>query len=251
MKPLLLALALLPTVAAAHETFLVAAGPARVGAPLALQLSSTARYPKAETPIQPARIVKRTAVIGTAVQNLLVGTPGPATLTLSVTPAKPGVLAVAIDLGPKPIALTAAKVDEYFAEVEASAAVRQAWASQPAPRQWREFYTKHAKAYVCVAPCGDTAAATTPIGQSLEFVAADTGLARFTLLADGKPLAGQPVQIVDGAGKVTRLASDGTGQLLVPATIARPLLLATTVLRPPARRGGEFTSDFATLWLGK
>jgi hypothetical protein len=157
---------------------------------------------------------------------------------------------VAIDLGPRPIALSPAKVDEYLAEIEATAAVRAAYAALPVPRAWNELYTKHAKALVCVAPCRDAAAALAPAGQALEFVAGDTGLQRFVLLAAGKPLAGQPVQLVDPAGKVVRVRTDAAGAVSVAATTRQPWLLATTILRPPATTGAPFTSDFAMLWRG-
>jgi hypothetical protein len=49
---------------------------------------------------------------------------------------------VAVALGPKPIALSAAKVDEYFAEIEASPAVREAYAALPTCRASRETSTR-------------------------------------------------------------------------------------------------------------
>lgn len=251
LPPLAMALAVLAaSPLAAHETFVAAAGPARVGQPLPLRLSSTARFPRFETAVKAPRITAKSAVVGIAPQVLGIGTAAPAWLNLATTPDRPGVLRIAVVLGPKSIALTPAKVDEYFAEIEADAAVRTAYAALPAPRQWDELYTKHAKALICVAPCSDTTAAQQPAGHVLEFMAADAGLARFVLLAKGKPLAGQPVQLVDPAGSVVRLKTDATGLVNVPATTRQPWLLATTILRPPARAGAPFTSDFATLWRG-
>jgi len=245
---LLVVLALLTAPAAAHETFLAAAGTGAPGKPLALRLSSTARYPVFETAIKPPRIARKSAVIGAKTQLLEVGTLAPTWLNLTTTPDRAGVLRVAIDLGPKPIALTPAKVDEYFTEIDPGPAVRAAYVALPVPRAWTELYTKHAKALVCIAPCRDAAAATTPAGQALEFVAADAALLRFVLLAAGKPLAAQPVQLVDPAGLVVRLKTDVSGAVMVPAATRQPWLLATTVLRPPETPGAPFTSDFATLW---
>ncbi len=253
IRPMILAAALMLSdarAAFAHETFVAAVGPATVGQPLALRLSSTARFPRFETPIKPPRIAQKSAAIGSAPQALAIGAPAATWLNLTATPDRPGILRVAIDLGPKPIALSPEKVDEYFTEIEADAAVRAAYAALPAPRKWDELYTKHAKALVCVAPCTDTAAAQQPAGHALEFVAADTGLQRFVLLARGKPLAGQPVQLVDPAGKVVRLKTDAVGAVTVAATTRQPWLLATTILRPPAKAGAPFTSDFATFWRG-
>lgn len=241
---------LLAGAAAGHETFVAAAGPATPGTSLSLRLTSTARFPRPETPIMPGRIARLTATTGDRQQAVAPGASAATWLTLQVTPASAGVMVVAVDLGPKAIALTPAKVSEYLAEIEAGAAVRVAYRALPSPRQWHEFYTKHAKALVCVAPCADTAAAQRPAGQALEFVAADAGLGRFVLLAAGTPLVGQPVQIVDAAGKVTRVTTGAGGSVALPAGVAAPLLLATTVLRPPAAPGEAFTSDFATLWLG-
>lgn len=245
-----LVLLLLAAPVAAHETFVAPAAPGVVNVPLELRLSSTARFPRTETAILPTRITRMSATIGTAAQPLRTGASRPTWLMLETRPATTGLMRVAVALGPKPIALSPAKVEEYFAEIEASPTVREAYAALPAPRQWSEFYTKHAKAFVCVAPCTDVGAAAVPVGHALEFVAADAGLARFVLLAQGKPLQGQPVQIVDANGAVTRTTTDADGHLDVPEAVARPLLLATTVLRPPAKPGGVFTSDFATLWLG-
>lgn len=246
-----LALLLLAAPVAAHETFVAPAAQAVVNVPLELRLASTARFPRTETAILPTRIARMSATIGTAAQPLRAGATRPSWLMLETRPSQTGMMRVAVALGPKPIALSPAKVDEYFAEIEASPDVRAAYSAQPTPRQWSEFYTKHAKAFVCVAPCTDVGAAAVPVGHALEFVAADAGLARFVLLAQGKPLKGQPVQIVDANGAVTRTMTDADGQLDVPGGVARPLLLATTMLRPPAKPGAAFTSDFATLWLGQ
>lgn len=236
--------------ASAHDTFVAAVGPAAVGQPLALRLSSTARYPRFETPIKAPRIAQKSAAMGAAPQPLTIGATTAEWLSLTATPDRPGVLRVAIALGPKPIALSPAKVDEYFAEIEASAAVRAAYAALPTPRKWDELYTKHAKALVCVSPCTDVAAALKPAGQALEFVAADAGLQRFVLLAAGKPLVGQPVQLVNSEGKVVRLKTDARGEVVVAFATRQPWLLATTILRPPVKPGVPFTSDFATLWRG-
>ena len=243
-------LAVLASAAPAHETFVVVPQPAVVGMPLALRLTSSMRFPRAETAIKPGRVARAVAATQDAAQAVRVGSAGATWLNLAVTPDRAGTMVVAIDLGPKAIALTPDKVAEYFAEVGASPAVRAAYAAQPAPRQWNEFYTKHAKAMVCVAPCRDAAAAMRGAGQALEFVAADAGLRRFVLLAAGKPLAGQPVQIVDKGGKVVRAVTGADGGVVVAAGVKAPLLLATTVLRAPAKAGAAFTSDFATLSVG-
>jgi hypothetical protein len=251
MRALCFSLAMLAMPVAAHETFVAPAATAGVGVPLELRLSSTARFPRTETAILPTRIARMSATIGSAAQPLRTGASRPTWLMLETRPATAGMMRVAVELGAKAIALSPAKVDEYFAEIEAGPAVRAAYAALPAPRQWNEFYTKHAKAFVCVASCADVGAAAVPVGHALEFVAADARLGHVILLAGGKPLAGQPVQIVDATGGVTRAQTDVDGRLAVPSMAARPLLLATTVLRPPAKPGSPFTSDFATVWLGE
>lgn len=241
-----LAALLVAVAAGAHETYFAPPPPARIGAPVDLALSSGMDFPALGTGPAASRVVQLSALSGTAAQPVKVARATPTALKLVLTPARAGLAMVAVDLAPMPITLDAAKVAEYFAEIEPDAAVRSAYAALPAPRRWNELYAKHAKLLLCVAPCTDTRAATTPAGQKLEFVAQDAGLRRFVLLENGKPRAGQLVELL-GTGKPLRLHTDKDGALTLPAKAHGDLLLATTVLRAPAKPGARFTSDFATL----
>jgi hypothetical protein len=137
-----LALLLLAAPVAGHETFVAPAAQAVANVPLELRLASTARFPRTETAILPTRIARMSAIIGTTAQPLRTGASRPTWLMLETRPAQTGMMRVAVALGPKPIALSAAKVDEYFAEIEASPAVREAYGALPTCRASRETSTR-------------------------------------------------------------------------------------------------------------
>ncbi len=233
-------------VASAHETYFAPPPLARVGTPVVLSLSSGMGFPGLGSGPKASRVAQLSARSGTLIQPVEIKGNTAAALRIALTPERAGLMAVTIDLAPMPIELNPAKVAEYFAEIEPSAAVRAAYENQPAPRRWNELYAKHAKLLLCVAPCLDTVAATTPAGQRLEFVAQDSSLRRFVLLENGKPRAGQLVELL-GQGKPQRLHTGSDGILSLPDAAKGDLLLSTTIVRAPAKPGAPFTSDFATV----
>lgn len=99
------------------------------------------------------------------------------------------------------IELTLPLVALYLKEIQAPAAVREAWATQQARGQrWTERYTKHARIELPDAAGRVTAAA--PSGMALDLVllggpralrAGDS--VEFQLLRDGRPLAGQALEL--------------------------------------------------------
>jgi uncharacterized protein DUF4198 len=84
-------------------------------------------------------------------------------------------------LTPFEVELPAQKIALYFKDIQASAAVREAWAQMSARGvPWRERYTKHAR----IAVRGDAADAATPVDMAMDVL----------LESPQQPHSGQPMQ---------------------------------------------------------
>ena len=81
-----------------------------------------------------------------------------------------GVAAFAVELAPKTLTLTKDKVTEYLDEIGASPALRATWSQMPAPKRWRESYSKHAATFVRVGNPRDDSTWVRPMGLGLEIV---------------------------------------------------------------------------------
>ncbi len=244
---------LLTTAVQAHETWVQPVGASAVGQPTTLTLTSGAKFPDLETGPKAERVAKLTGDIDGAVQPVGVGAEAPEALSLTLTPDRAGLAVVAVALAPRDIDLTAAEVPEYFAEADPPIAVRQAWNRiAAAGGTWRETYIKNAKALVCVADCKGGRGGIVPAGQTLEFIALETGPAprRFRLLAKSQPLADQPVRLALPGAPEQKLATNGLGEIVLPSEVKGPLMLSTVWLRAPDKADGRFLSDFASLVLG-
>lgn len=246
------------TAALAHDTWLLPSS-LRVapGRPVTLDLTSGMAFPADDFAIVPSRVVRADVRLGGASGPLAAPWSAPRALRYTWRPARAGVAAIVVELAPKTLTLAPDKVAEYLDEIDATPAVRAAWSAVPAPRRWRESYTKHAATFVRVGdPRGDTSWAT-PMRLGLEFVpdrdptalrAGDTLPVR--VLQHGRPLAGFAVgaRAADAATS-TFARTDSAGRARVVLTAPGRWLLAGTDLRRSAAPGLEWESDFTTVTL--
>ncbi len=141
-----------------------------------------------------------------------------------------------------------AKVEVYLKEIAAGPEQRSAWAAQQAAGQaWRERFVKHARIEV---------GGISPVALGLQLEAVLTGSARpkvgeelgFQLLSAGRPLADHPVELVSERSRFGLWRrTDAQGRFALALPLAGGWLLRSTLLRPPARPGERWQSDFVTL----
>jgi hypothetical protein len=150
--------------------------------------------------------------------------------------------------------LTPESVALYLKEIQAPPTVHQAWAAQRARGlAWTERYSKHARIELPDAT-GQTSSAA-PGGMALELLllsgprplrAGDT--AEFQLLSDGRPLAGQALEL---HGEASALGfwrrTDGDGRVRFKLPLAGRWVLRGTELRPAASADVLWNSRFVTL----
>ena len=242
--------------ALAHDTWLLARPSAvRPGIPVTLELTSGMAFPAPETAIKPERIAKAAVRLAGETADLKDRHAAAKALELTVWLSKPGVASLWVELAPKSIDLTADQVKEYLDEIGASAAVRRAWREMPAPRHWRELYSKHAKTYVRVGqPAGDRSWAE-PVGMGLEIVPEKDPTALHPgeelpvrVLRNGAPFAAFPVGLVrQGDAHGVLKTTDGQGRATFAVGQAGRWLLRTTDLRRSTKPEADWESDFTTL----
>lgn len=241
-----------PGLAAAHETWVKPEARA-YSAPstIVLNLTSGTDFPKLGVGPKAPRVARAAASVRGKAQSVVVGAGSVSALKLTVRPTTPGLVVVAVSLTPHDIDLSSEKVDEYFQEVAPSTTVLGAWRALPEPKTWRETYVKNAKALVCIGRCDADRNAMGPIGANLEFVALAPGAspATFKVLAAGRPLPGQLVQVFDEHGLRVQVRTDASGRLDVPQDARGWTLLSSVWLRPPSAPGERFRSDFASMVL--
>lgn len=153
---------------------------------------------------------------------------------------------------PFEITLAPAIVDVYLKEIAAPASVRAAWADMQARGiAWTERYAKHARIEL---PGGDVRAAAPsgmalearPLGEQAGWRVGDT--ARFELLRDGQPLAGQAVEFRHERAPVgVWRRSDAQGQLEMRLPLPGRWVLRGTELRAVPDQPGHWDSRFVTL----
>jgi Domain of unknown function (DUF4198) len=244
--------------AAAHDTWFQAAPAAR---PATLLLGTGNRFPVFESGLAMEHLQHHgcaahsaLAARGAAAAEPLAPAATPAgqppdALRLHLPPATPAqpvscwasLVAFDVEIAPP-------QVQTYLREIAAGPALREAWAAeQAAGRPWRERYVKHARIEL-------GGASATAVGLALEAVLIDPAqprvreAARFQLLHGGRPLADQPVQWVsERSGLGVWRRTDAQGQVVLALPLAGNWLLRSTLLRPPARAGEPWESDFVTL----
>jgi uncharacterized GH25 family protein len=241
--------------ASAHETWLQPSTHAAAGGKsVRFDLTSGMDFPKQEFAVERDRVANAAFRSAGSTGTLGASKRGAKALTWNHAFAKPGLATVWVDLKPKGITLTPDKVEEYFAEINASAKVRATWKALPMGTQWNEMYTKHAKTYVRVGDEASDESWKVPAGMSLEIMplsdptrvsVGDT--LRVSLLRSGFPLPRTSVGLmIEGDAKRTFAATDETGVASFPITRAGAALIYAVDLRPGSRRS-SWESDFATL----
>lgn len=254
------------SVALAHDTWLLPSSlRVPVGRAIMLDLTSGEAFPVDDFAIAPSRVVRADVRVGGATRPLATSRRAPLALRYTWRPERAGVAAFAVELAPRKLTLTPDKVAEYLDEIDATPALRAAWNSTPAPKRWREQYTKHAVTFVRVGEvCGDSSSGSAsntswsaPLGLGLELVperdptalrVADTLPVR--VLCHGDPLPGFAVGARPaGAATATFVTTDAAGRARVVLPKAGRWLIAGTDLRRSTRPGLDWESDFTTLTL--
>ena len=241
----------------AHDTWLIPTNrQAAVGKPIELRLTSGMAFAADDFVIDGLRITRASVRLGGSTADIAGRAPHAKALHLTWTPTKPGIATFGVSLQPKDLSLTPALVEEYFADINAIASVRERYAAMKAPRKWRERYTKHATSYVCVAGATSPDSSwTKAINLNLEIVPEKdpTSLRAGDALPvrafyRGAPLAGFMIGAQhDAETAVKFVQTDATGRATVALPRAGWWLINGTHLRPSTDASREWDSDFATI----
>jgi hypothetical protein len=253
--------------AAAHDSWLVLRAPPSAGA-VALSVTTGDRFPIAETTVGAGALVKHgctpvgasgVASNASAAQPLRIERDTPLALhvqaTVPATATATGGFTCFAEMVSHQIEIKdAAVVQAYFAESRATPAVREAWAAVMARGgTWRERYTKHAR----LERFGAADHRAQPSGMGLDIVleplsappAAGTELG-FTVLRDGRPLAGLAVELRSGQFNFGQwVVTDSAGRAQVRPAAPGLWLLRAIDLRVASADAGTFDSRFVTLVL--
>jgi uncharacterized protein DUF4198 len=246
------ALAVLPTVAAAHDTWML---PARFevppGAAVELEVTSAMRFPTPESAPDASRVEATGIRLGSRTVDLKILGATKSVLRLRSVPSQPGVATLWLASRPRTLELKDAEVEHYLKEIGAWETAGARWISG-GRRPWRETYVKFTKTFVRVGSAKDQSWSE-PVGLGLELVPLvdpttlragdDLGL---QLLRDGRPVAGQAVA-AQAAGRAPELRQTDEGGRVSFVTRADGAWLVKTTLVEPAE--GEWSSRFSTLTL--
>jgi uncharacterized GH25 family protein len=218
-------------------------------------LTSGMAFPALETSIKPDRVDAAGCRLNSKFSKLLKPVSGPKSLIFPARFEDEGIATCWIELKPRQLELNEQQVAEYFAEIDPSQAVRDAWKNMKSPRRWRESYVKHAKTLVTVGDAGNDHSWGEPIGMSFEIVPSKNPAKLragdelpLRVLRKGNPVAQLRVNMVlagqkDGEFQTTD--EDGRTSF----RIKRPgkYLVRATELRPSTKPDLEWESDFTTL----
>lgn len=257
MRAWLLALALAAGSAGAHDTWFVPQPPTDRGE-LVLALGTGTLYPLLELPVLPQQLAgggcrgegvneRSLRRAGERPNALLLRTPRP-------VPAGVG-LSCWMQLIPIDIEIDDATVEVYLKEINAPAAVRERWAALKARGvRWQETYVKHARIEID----GSGAAATSAqpvdgLGMDVRIEAPQRplkagGTVHFQLLRDGRPLAGQAVELRSDLSPIGIWRStDAEGRVELTLPLAARWILRGTDVRPSEKDPDRWDSRFVTL----
>lgn len=237
---------MLPSGAAAHDFFLlpeqfVASG--KGGVMLSATVGSS--FPAAENAV-PADRIERFVAAGRGKPQVHVMSAGPKALNLHVAGASAGLLVVGGSAKPRDVDYAEDRIPlilgEYRVRPQAAAAVE----ALPKPRTWKVLSRRFAKTFVCVGTCSSRSVADRSFNAHLEFIGDRASSDRFRLLADGKPLANYPIELVGAGGKRQHLSTDIRGDVRLPANARGTMMLFAAKLEPPAD-AQRFTLDLTSL----
>jgi len=239
----------------AHDTWLVPRVPTvQPGVDTSLVLTSGMSFPKIDTSINPDRVDVARCRLNDKVEELSERTTQPHALSLGVKFKDSGIATCWAELKPRQLELTPSQVEEYFKEIDATPAVRQAWGVMTGPKRWREVYVKHAKTFIAAGSKKDNSWSE-PVGMSLEIVpesdptslrASDDLVVR--VVKDGRPFKDFRVGIVfEGNKDISFQTTDDNGRAKFRLERAGKYLLRATDLRQSTKPDLEWESDFTTL----
>lgn len=225
------------------------------GADVRLTLSAGERFPAQDASLERDSIERAACrQRNAAVPVRMMGGNGKKPLRLQGTPPLTGGVLCWVQLRPSARVLAPEHIAPYLDDMDASAELRQAWASVPEPRRWHETITRNAK--VIVPMRGQpSASGMRPVGLQLEFVPdtdLSSGVVRGTLAAQvllgGLPLAGLSVELLgEHKGDTQRQRSDARGMVRFPAPGPGRWMLSGTDLRMADAKNGVWQSQAATL----
>ena len=220
-----------------------------------LDLTSGDKFPTPEFALKPERVATARARLDGKTSDLSAPAPEKKSVEFRVALSNPGVAAIWLSLAPQPIQLKGGEVKHYLDEIDAPAAIRQAWASAKGSRQWREVYSKHAKTFVRVGQPKADNSWNQPVGLPLEIVpekdptslrAGDEFPVR--VLKNGAPLADFSLGIVrEGSSLRSFQKTDAKGHVAFKVGRSGRWLLRGTELRNSTKPATEWESDFTTL----
>jgi len=244
------------TLAAAHETWLMPSNMrVATGRTVELHVTSGMKFPANELPIDPTRVVRAEVRTGGNVERLRAPRATRRSLRYIWTPRQPGVATISIALKPRTLELEPKLIEEYLTEIRADSTLRAQWNAVPAPRRWRETYTKYATSFVRVGKAEQDSKWNSPTGMDFEIVPENdpTALSAgdalpIRVLLHGAPLAGFPVGARrEGGSADAFVTTDASGKASVPLPKQGRWLLFGTHLRRVNEPNLEWRSDFVTM----
>jgi len=244
------------TLAAAHETWILPSSMrVSIGRPVALSLTSGMTFPSDQLAVAPDRVERSEVRLGNEIEPLPRPQAAPRALRYLWTPRAPGVATIAIELAPRSLELKSSQVKEYFDEIHASPAIVTQWDSVPAPRRWRESYTKHATSYVRVGSARPDSSWMSAMGLGLEIVPERNPTAITSgetlpvrVLLNGSPLARFSIGARhEGRSTTAFVTTDSSGRAAVRLPVKGRWLVFGTHLRRAHEPELEWRSDFVTM----
>jgi hypothetical protein len=235
----------------AHDTWFHRDGEGPAGR-WTLSLGTGNRFPVLETPLAAESLQQAACRQGDEVPRPLAPLRALDKALQLRTPPAVGGLSCWAQSVPFEIELPPDRIEIYLKEINASAALRQAWSAlQARGMPWKERYTKHARIELPGQAASRAAAPglamdAVPLGDPTLWRSGDT--ARFQLLRDGQPLAGFPVELRNeraALGLWGRTDAEGRVQLRLP--LPGRWVLRGTDLRLSTTVADTWESRFVTL----
>src|SRR5688572_14963114 len=143
-------LGLVPARLPAHDTWLSSVPNAAADKALRFHLTSGGAFPAPEHGIERGRVATSGLRVGGHARPLRPLASRADVLVLQAAPGASGLATAWVALRERVLDLTAAQVAEYLHEIGEGERIGAEWQRRPGPKQWRETYRKHAKAFVTV-----------------------------------------------------------------------------------------------------
>lgn len=250
---LLLAALCAATGARAHDTWF-AAQPADGRGGVALSLGTGNQFPRYETGIGYEYLVKSGCRAGAhgATLPLQRATEARSELQLRVRTGGEPPASCWAQLAPFEVELPPEKIAVYFKDIQASAAVRDAWAQMSARGvPWKERYTKHAR----IDLRDDAADAATPVNMAMDVLLespqrplASGQALQFRVLRDGQPLPDFAVELRSALSPLgVWRKTDAQGRVDFVAPLPGRWVVRGVDLRLSATEPDRWESRFVTL----